>query len=111
MPPSEATIQYPPPSGVAAIPTIGRVSARPSADPEKAASPKELMPPLLPAIQYPWPSGVRAMPTAGLSRVVAVVNQSDLSPSPAAKASPVNETFWLDPTSVIAVTLPPHSPN
>ena len=52
------------------------------------------MPPLLPAIQYPWPSGVRAMPTAGLSRVVAVVNQSDLSPRPAAKASPVSETFW-----------------
>ena len=51
------------------------------------------------------------MATAGASRVVAVVNQSDFSPSAAAKASPVSETFWSEPTSVMAVTLPPQSPS
>ena len=39
MPPSEATSQYPPPSGVAAMPTIGLLSAMPPADPKNAASP------------------------------------------------------------------------
>ena len=39
MPPSEATSQYPPPSGVAAMPTIGLFSAILPADPRKAASP------------------------------------------------------------------------
>ena len=51
------------------------------------------------------------MATAGLPSVVAVVNQSDLSPSAAAKASPVSETFWPEPTSVIDVTRPPQSPS
>ena len=39
MPPSEATSQYPPPSGVAAMPTIGAFSGLPPCDPKKPASP------------------------------------------------------------------------
>ena len=45
MPPSEATSQYPSPSGVAAMPTIGLFSGWPPIDPWKAASPKLKMPP------------------------------------------------------------------
>ena len=51
------------------------------------------------------------MPMAGLSSDGPVVNQSDLSPSVAAKVSPVIETFWTEPTSVMAVTRPPQSPS
>ena len=40
MPPSEATSQYPPPSGVAAMPTIGELSG-PLSDPRSWAEPKE----------------------------------------------------------------------
>ena len=39
------------------------------------------------------------------------MNQSDLSPRAAAKASPVSETSWSEPTSVMAMTRPPQSPS
>ena len=39
IPPSEATSQYPPPSRVVVIATMGRSSGRPPIDPWKAASP------------------------------------------------------------------------
>jgi hypothetical protein len=45
MPPSEAVSQYPLPSGVAAIPTIGRFRGCPPSEPKKPASPKVKMPP------------------------------------------------------------------
>ena len=51
------------------------------------------------------------MPTVGLVKVVEVANQSDLSPTEVANASPVTATLWSEPTSVIAVTLPPRSPS
>ena len=49
-PPSEATIQYPPPSGVVAMPTTGWLRVwpglrTPGTDPWKSASPKLKMPP------------------------------------------------------------------
>ena len=50
------------------------------------------------------------MPTAGPPSVAAVVNQSDLSPRAPAKASPVSDTSWSEPTRVMAVTRPPQSP-
>ena len=45
MPPSDATSQYPPPVGVAAIPTIGLFSCIDPVEPRKGASPKAKMPP------------------------------------------------------------------
>ena len=45
MPPSEDTSQYPSPSGVVAMPTIGSLSGMPPIEPQKVASPKEKMPP------------------------------------------------------------------
>ena len=65
-PPSEATNQYPPPSGVAAMPTMGVLSGMPPVEPWKAASPKANTPPSEATNQYPPPSGVAAMPTMGL---------------------------------------------
>ncbi len=65
IPPSEATSQYPPPSGVAAIPTMGWLRCWPPSDPWKAASPKAKTPPSEATSQYPPPSGVDAAPTTG----------------------------------------------
>ena len=45
MPPSEATSQYPLPSGVEAMPTIGLLRVMPPVEPKNCASPKEKMPP------------------------------------------------------------------
>jgi hypothetical protein len=45
MPPSLATSQYPPPSGVPAMPTMGWFSGLEPMDPKKRASPKAKMPP------------------------------------------------------------------
>ena len=45
IPPSEATSQYPPPSGVAAIPTMGLLSEMAPVEPKKPASPKAKIPP------------------------------------------------------------------
>ena len=45
MPPSLATSQYPPPSDVAAMPTIGALRWSPPVEPSKAALPKAKMPP------------------------------------------------------------------
>src|SRR5579872_173723 len=47
MPPSEATNQYPPPSGVAAIPTIGWLRWIAPVEPKNLASPKAKIPPSL----------------------------------------------------------------
>ena len=44
MPPSDATSQYPPPWGMAAIPTIGAARAVAPMDPKNCASPKAKMP-------------------------------------------------------------------
>ena len=44
-PPSEATSQYPCPSGAAAIPTTGAASAVPPIDPSNPASPEAKTPP------------------------------------------------------------------
>src|SRR5919202_805499 len=52
-----------PPAGVAAIPTMGRLSGRPPMDPRKVASPKAKMPPSEATNQYPWPVAVGAIPT------------------------------------------------
>src|SRR6185437_1824688 len=65
MPPSEATSQYPLPSGVHAIPTTGCFSCRLPVDPKNWASPKLKMPPSEATNQYPLPSGVAAIPTMG----------------------------------------------
>ena len=45
MPPSDATSQYPPPSGVGAMPTIGLLSGMPPVEPQNGASPNVKMPP------------------------------------------------------------------
>ncbi len=45
MPPSEATSQYPPPSGVGVIPTMGLLRVIPPVEPWNEASPKAKMPP------------------------------------------------------------------
>ncbi len=44
-PPSLATSQYPPPSDVAAMPTIGAFRWMPPVEPSKGAFPKAKMPP------------------------------------------------------------------
>ena len=51
MPPSDATNQYPSPSAVAAMPTIGALSFNPPAEPKKPASPNEKIPPSDPTSQ------------------------------------------------------------
>ena len=51
MPPSEAVSQYPSPSGVGAIPTIGRLRCMPPVDPKNWASPNEKTPPSAPTSQ------------------------------------------------------------
>src|SRR5215469_11383384 len=61
MPPSAATSQYPPPSGVAVMPTIGALS-RPLSDPKLCAEPKVPTVPLAWASQYPDPFGSGATP-------------------------------------------------
>ena len=45
MPPSDATNQYPSPSAVGAMPTIGLFSVMPPVDPKNPASPKVKIPP------------------------------------------------------------------
>jgi hypothetical protein len=45
IPPSAATSQEPPPSGVGAMPTTGRFSVVPPVEPQHEASPKEKIPP------------------------------------------------------------------
>ena len=45
IPPSEATSQWPCPSGVAAMPTMGAFRCKPPAEPKNAASPKVKIPP------------------------------------------------------------------
>src|SRR5438067_2201453 len=65
-PPSEATIQYPRPLGVAAIPTIGWLSRRPPIDPKNGAPPTVNRPPS-DATRYE-PAGVWAAPTIGAFR-------------------------------------------
>ena len=62
MPPSAATSQYPPPSGVAAMPTIGELSW-PESDPWSWAEPKAATVPFASASQYPVPLLSGAMPT------------------------------------------------
>src|SRR5664279_6373607 len=51
------------------------------------------------------------MPTAGLPSELVTVNQSEFRPRAPAKASPVSDTLWSEPTRVIAVTRPPKSPS
>ncbi len=53
MPPSEAASQYPPPSGVAAMPTTGLLRVIPPADPKKPALPRANTPPSDPVIHNP----------------------------------------------------------
>src|SRR4051794_8198591 len=50
-PPSAAASQYPPPSGVLAMPTIGEFSFISPVEPKKGAPPKENTPPSEPTIQ------------------------------------------------------------
>src|SRR6185437_6260764 len=65
MPPSAATNQYPRPSGVAAIATIGWFRANAPADP-KNGTPKANTPPLAAATQYPPDTaGSADRPTTG----------------------------------------------
>src|ERR1700686_1265188 len=70
-PPSEATVQYPPVAGSAAMPTMGLLSFTAPIEPWNPASPKVNTPPSDATVQYPWPSApdspiVGAMPTMGL---------------------------------------------
>jgi hypothetical protein len=51
MPPSEATSQYPEPSGSGAIDTMGWLSRRLPVEPAKRASPKVKMPPSDPTMK------------------------------------------------------------
>jgi hypothetical protein len=51
IPPSDATNQYPPPSGVAAIPTTGWAKWRDPVEPSKGAPPKLKIPPSEPTVQ------------------------------------------------------------
>ena len=72
-PPSDATVQYPPVAGSAAIPTIGRLRCVPPIEPKKGALPKEKIPPSEATVQYPAPvapsaSVTGAMPTMGAFR-------------------------------------------
>ena len=74
MPPSEATSQYPPPSGVTAMPTMGLFRRMLPVLPWNCASPKLNTPPSLATSQYPPASCVDAMPTTGwLSRMPPVL--------------------------------------
>src|SRR6185437_2393101 len=66
-PPSAATIQYPLPDGVAAMPTTGLARATPVRSPKKAALPFGYTWPAESAIQYPEPVGVGATPTRAIS--------------------------------------------
>src|SRR6516165_11655591 len=61
MPPSVATSQYPPPSGVAVMPMSAALS-RPVSDPRLGAAPNAATVPLDSASQYPDPFGSGAMP-------------------------------------------------
>src|SRR2546421_10641596 len=70
MPPSAATNQYPPPSGVAMMATIGELRCLPPIDPMKVAVPKENTPPSAPTSQYPPRSALAAMPTIGAFSLV-----------------------------------------
>src|SRR4051812_37101102 len=72
-PPSEATIQYPRPVGVAATPTIGWFRWRPPLDPKKPAPPTGKMPPARATRREPGPEAtpptigwLRATPTLTL---------------------------------------------
>ena len=75
MPPSDATSQYPPPSAVGAMPTIGLLSVMPPADPQKGALPNENTPPSDATSQYP-PFGSAAPPTMGFCRGTSRVSPS-----------------------------------
>ena len=65
MPPSEATSQYPPVAGSAAIPTMGLFSVRLPVEPQNPASPNVKTPPSEATSQNPPPLGVAAIPTIG----------------------------------------------
>src|SRR3954453_2173492 len=56
MPPSDATIQYPPQVGVGDIPTIGLLSGVPPIEPRNGALPKVKMPPSDAPSRYPSPT-------------------------------------------------------
>ena len=75
MPPSEATSQYPSPSGVGAMPTIGLLSAIPPVEPQNCAAPKEKTPPSEATSQYP-PCGSAAPLTMGFVRGTSRVSPS-----------------------------------
>ena len=68
MPPSPATIQYPPPSGVEAMPTTGRVSGTAPIDPLNGAL-NEKMPPSDATSQYPPGGAVGGHANHGLVQV------------------------------------------
>src|SRR4051795_8318204 len=68
IPPSPATIQYPPPDGVAVIPTTGWLSRIPPVEPWKLADPKLNTPPSAPNSQYPLAHGTGP---AGLAHATA----------------------------------------
>src|SRR5664280_987349 len=103
MPPSEATSQYPLPSGVDAIPTTGLWRVRAPVEPKNAASPKLKMPPSDATSQYPLPSGVDAIPTTGLWRVRAPVEPKNAA-SPMLKMPPsVATSQYPMPSGVDAI--------
>ena len=62
-PPSDATSQYPLPSGVAAMPTTGRLRRMPPVEPKNVASPNPNTPPSEATSQSPFPDAVTAPPT------------------------------------------------
>ena len=66
MPPSEATSQYPSPSGVGAMPTIGGVQVQRTGRAPELASPKRRCRHRRQRASSPEPSGVVATPTMGL---------------------------------------------
>ena len=71
MPPSEATIQYPFPVGVAAIPTMGWLRVISPVEPKNLADPNEKIPPSDATIQYPWLAAVVDPPSAAWAVVAA----------------------------------------
>ena len=69
MPPSEATSQYPPPSGVAAMPTMGLLRGMAPAEPKKRGVAVIEDAAVGGDDPVPLPSWVEAMPTGGAFKV------------------------------------------
>ena len=108
MPPSAATSQYPPPSGVAAMPTMGELSW-PLSDPWSWAEPKAATVPFASASQYPVPLVQRrdARPCAMTTRPRPTPGPKSSSHRRAARTSSRRWRRWNRPRSPMASRPPP----